>query len=193
MRFRAVFLLVVLLSVVFLAGCSSGEAGESTVGVEEGDTAPDFELSGFQLEVLGEGEYTYKDINDMRLSDFRGKVVFLNFWGTWCPPCRREMPQMEEMYRDYRNFDFVILAIEVNQREGIDAVRPFIESYELTFPILLDQGRTGDLYKIRAFPTTLIIDPEGIIRERIQGAPYDWSSVRWRTELIEPLLPVQLP
>lgn len=180
--------LILIFALLMSLNCSSpGDTSVST-GVEKGNIAPDFTLSGFQLAPDdATGEMVYKDLQNVSLSDFRGKVVFLNLWATWCPACRYEMPQMERMYQDYQYGGLVILAVEVEQREGLERVRELVKEHNLSFPILLDSGNIARLYKITAHPTTFLIGRDGVIQERIIGLAYNWDSVKGR-KLIESLL-----
>ena len=96
------------------------------------------------------------------LAGFNGKVVFLNFWATWCGPCRHEMPSMERLYRNLKSKGLEIVA--VNLQEDEKTVRRFVDEYGLTFPILLDRtGRVGSTYGARSIPMTYIIDREGYV------------------------------
>ena len=109
--------------------------------------APDFEL-----ENLAGGK--------TKLSSYRGKVVFLNFWATWCPPCRAEMPSMQALYEELGNDHFEIVGIDL--QESRRTVQDFVNEYELTFPILLDStGAVGATYGARSIPTTFLIDRDG--------------------------------
>jgi cytochrome c biogenesis protein CcmG/thiol:disulfide interchange protein DsbE len=106
----------------------------------------------------------------IRLDDVQGKVVLINFWATWCPPCRLEMPAMQALYAHYYDQGFEILA--VNLQEQDDQMSVFVNEMGLTFPVIVD--RTGDLssaYRVTSLPTTFIVDREGIIRDRIVGGP----------------------
>jgi len=108
------------------------------------------------------------------LSDYRGKVVILNFWATWCPPCRAEMPSMETLYQRYNNRELEMLT--VNLRENAGTVRRFIQSNGYTFPVLLDaDGRVGASYGVEAIPTSFIIDRQGKIIGRLVGAIH-WDT-----------------
>jgi peroxiredoxin len=94
----------------------------------------------------------------VRLSDYRGKVVFLNIWATWCPPCREEMPSMESLYQRLKGRDFEMLAVSID-REGEKVVRPFAAKYGLTFPALLDpDSKTSRLCGLTGIPESFIID-----------------------------------
>jgi thiol-disulfide isomerase/thioredoxin len=135
----------------------------ASVGVQAGQTAPDF---------------TLKDLNGhpVTLSQFKGKVVVLNFWATWCPPCRAEMPSMERLNEVYGSKDFVILAVNVEE-DGKETVKAFLEKNPHNFTILLDSElKAQDLYGVYQFPETFIINKKGQVVERVIGA-VDWSSV----------------
>ncbi len=137
---------------------ADGQAQEelANTGLQKGDMAPDFEL-----ETLG-GEA-------VKLSDYRGKKVLINFWATWCPPCRAEMPDMEKFYNDK---DVEILAVNLTETEGSpDDVQPFVNEFGLTFPVLMD--RTSDVsstYRISPIPTSYFIDTKGRIASVSLGA-----------------------
>ena len=121
------------------------------------------------------------------LSDYHGRVVLLNFWATWCGPCRVEMPAMEAVYRSFKAQGLEILAISVDQ-QGPAVTRPFQESLGLSFPILHDSDyQVGLTYGARTLPMTYAIDRQGIIRQRVFGAR-DWNSPQARqgiTELLQ--------
>jgi len=117
------------------------------------------------------------DGTKITLSRLKGKVVFLNFWATWCGPCRSEMPSMEAVYQKLKNDGFEILA--VNLGESNDEVSAFMNECKLSFPAVMDQENiTGSQYNIRAIPTTYIIDRRGLIIARLVG------SVNWNTPKI---------
>jgi len=146
--------------------------------VLEGKTAPDFTLP--QIGSLG-GKM-------VKLSDYKGRVVFVNFWATWCKPCEEEMPSMQVMYvalkKQYPNFE--ILAVSIDKGDP-DIVESFAKKYEVTFPILHDRnGKIKEIYKTTGVPETFIIDQNGIIAEKVWG-PRDWSkhgSIRTIVELL---------
>ncbi|MCL1813555.1 MAG: TlpA family protein disulfide reductase [Treponema sp.] len=103
------------------------------------------------------------------LSSYRGKVVILNFWATWCPPCRAEMPSMETLYQRLKSQGLEILAVDL--REDKATVQQFIRNSRFTFPVLLDEdGKTGSKYGISAIPTSFIVDREGKIVSKIVGS-----------------------
>ena len=129
------------------------------------------EAPNFKLEDIDEYEYDF--------SEYRGKVVLLNFWATWCPPCRREMPSMERLYKKYQGDDFSVVAI--NQMEDEDKVFAFTGTLDtqLTFNILLDtKSKVAQNYDVRGLPTTYLIDKQGKIRYRaIGGREFDHPKV----------------
>ena len=121
-------------------------------------------------------EIQLKDIfgNTVRLSDYRGKIVFLNFWATWCPTCVIEMPSMEKLHRRLKDQDFVMVAI--NLQETPAQVKSFFEKLELSFAALLDSsGEVGTWFAVNALPTTFVLDKEGRIIGKALG-PREWDS-----------------
>ena len=122
-------------------------------------------------------DFTLPDLNgtQYRLSDLRGKVVFLNLWATWCLPCRTEMPAMEELYRRLKHRDFVMLAVSEDV-EGADIVAPFVAELGLSFPVLLDpDARLSPRYGVTGYPETFLIDREGRVVHHTVG-PAHWNS-----------------
>jgi len=108
------------------------------------------------------------------LSDLKGKVVFLNFWATWCPPCREEMPSMNSLYNRYKDKGFEMLA--VNGMEAAQTVSDFRDAFNLVFPILLDSdGKVTSSYGVQAIPSTFLINREGQIVVRFVGS-IDWDT-----------------
>ncbi|WP_156292059.1 peroxiredoxin family protein [Oceanobacillus salinisoli] len=135
----------------FVISTDANESGASLedVGTSKGQMAPDFELTTLNGETV-------------KLSDYRGKKVFVNFWATWCPPCRAEMPDMQELYDDT---DVEILAVNLTATEkSVEGVAEFVDEYALTFPILMDEeGEVESMYQVNAYPTSYLIDSEGRI------------------------------
>ena len=122
-----------------------------------------------------------------QLEDQRGKVVLINFWTSWCPPCKAEMPTMQKIYNDYKDQDFIILAVNATHEDSYTSVTTFEMQHQLTFPILLDEkGSVTRQYQIHSFPTTFFIDKFGVIDEVIIGGPMAEALLRTRVEeLIE--------
>ena len=120
--------------------------------------------------------FALKDLNrnEVHLEDYRGKVVFLNFWTTWCPACLVEMPSMEKLYREFKNKDFIILAVDM--QEELEQVIKFKKKFKLSFPILLDtDGVVASFYGVTAIPVTYLIDREGNLYAAAIGAR-DWAG-----------------
>ena len=148
--------LFVALVVMAPLGCSKEMAGQSKEAEVSGQ-APDFTLSDL------EGE-------QFTLSSLKGKVVVLNFWGSWCPPCRSEIPDFISFYNEYgeRGVEIVGVALE---RDGGVAVKSFVKEHGINYRVVLgDQEVTQKYGGIRAVPTTFVIDRSGIIRQKHVGA-----------------------
>lgn len=116
-----------------------------------------------------------KDGNYVSLESLKGQVVVLNFWATWCVPCRIEMPSFENLYRRYRSEGLTVLAVSLDK--GADQkVRDFAEEYQLSFPVLIDsEGKVEKLYPSISIPFTFVIDKSGRVVARVDGAK-NWES-----------------
>lgn len=126
------------------------------VSAKEGGLAPDFLLEG-----LADGQ-------EIRLSDLRGKPIVLNFWATWCAPCRKEIPQFVDAYDRLRNQGLVIIG--VNMQEGKSIVGPYAKDFGMDFPIAIDRnGDVGERYRLLGLPMTFFIDRRGVIRSIFTG------------------------
>ncbi len=132
------------------------ENQKPVIGLEVGNKAPDF-----QLDTLSG--------DSVKLSDFRGHRVMINFWATWCPPCRAEMPDMEKFHQDK---DIVILAVNLtNSESSVEDIENFADEYKLTFPVLMDSNLdVANLYAIQPIPTTYMVDSNGLISYKAYGA-----------------------
>ncbi len=157
-----------LVAVATLAFLAVGCAPAGKTGTQKGSVAPDFSLPA----LVGEAQ---------SLRDYRGHVVVLNFWASWCGPCRAEMPDMQVVYSELRDRGLVVLG--VNQGEGGDQVKAFASEFGLSFPILLDVDRNvGATYGVNAYPTTFIVDGDGVIRQVIVGGPLSRMALRGMVE-----------
>lgn len=125
-------------------------APAESVSIEPGEAAPDFELETLDGEVI-------------RLSDLQGEKVMLNFWASWCPPCKEEMPEIQKFYETYQD-EINIIAVNFNEKD--EKVIEFLDEFGYTFPIPLDsEGDVGSEYGVLTLPTTYFINSEGIIQE----------------------------
>jgi cytochrome c biogenesis protein CcmG/thiol:disulfide interchange protein DsbE len=129
---------------------------------KQGGHAPNFTLPGLNGKMVS-------------LADYRGQVVLLNIWATWCRPCVDEMPSMERLYQELKDEKFVILAVSIDE-SGADVVRPFMKKHKLSFPALIDSaGTLKSLYRTTGVPESFIIDQKGNIVEEVIG-PRDWAA-----------------
>ena len=135
-----------------------------------GFAAPDFTLK------TSEGD-TYV------LSDLKGQAILVNLWATWCPPCRAEMPAIEKMYQEYKEQGFVVLAVNSTVQDNPFDIAPFLDEYNLTFPVLLDEtGDVSRMYQVRSLPSSFFINRQGIITEVVVGGPMSEALLRTRIE-----------
>jgi peroxiredoxin len=138
-------------------------AGAQEVAKFQGEDTPD--LSGQKAQDFTLGDLAGKQV---RLSSLKGKVVLIDFWATWCGPCRIEMPNIQKLHRELKGRGLVVLG--VNQGEDADKVRPFLKKYAYDFPVLLDrQQSVAGLYKVSGIPTMVIIDRTGTISAHFVG------------------------
>lgn len=153
---------LVTLMLLIATNVVAAEKGKQTLPkLAEPFAAPDFTLKG-------------EDGKTYRLKDYRGKVVILNFWATWCPPCREEMPSMERAWQIIKDNGIVILAINVG--EDADTIFEFTGQYTMTFPLPMDiDGDVVKQYPVRGLPTTYIIDPAGRATHRAVGSR-EWDD-----------------
>lgn len=149
--------LLVLLAALMVIGCSRREAP-----VAEGNQAPDFTLNDLSGRPI-------------QLSSLKGKVVLLNFWATWCPPCREEVPSLVNLNRVMQGKAFQMLAVSIDEG-GKDAVASFFKKTGVVLPALLDtQGKVSLLYGTSGVPETFVIDGQGVIVKKVMGG-LDWNS-----------------
>ncbi len=114
------------------------------------------------------GDFTLMDLdgNEISLSDFNGKVLILNFWATWCPPCREEIPDFVEVYNEYESEDVQFIGVS---NEDISTLRSFVEDYNISYPILIDDENIMGKWGISAIPTTFVFDKDGQIISKSVG------------------------
>ena len=140
---------------IFSIGLVTFGLATSANALSVGDAAPDFAL-------------TTLDGKNVRLKEFRGQVVLVNYWASWCGPCRQEMPLLEDMYKKYNKLGFTILGVNVEQDNS--KAKAYLRDVSVTFPILLDpQNIASKLYNVNAMPTTIIVDRNGKIRFSHEG------------------------
>lgn len=172
---KLIYIAFLLLGLVWIF-VSADRSGTSTAGMipapQQGFLAPDFELRTTTGETI-------------RLSDLRGQPVLINLWATWCGPCRAEMPTIEKIYNAYKDDGLVVLAVNMTYTDTASNIVPFIEEYELTFPVLLDTNYSvGSAYQLRSLPSSFFIDRDGIIKEVVIGGPMADALLRTRVEEI---------
>jgi peroxiredoxin len=146
--------MVWLILALALVACA-GPAGTERQGIAEGRLARDFTLE----DLAGE---------EVSLSDYAGSVVLINFWATWCAPCKAEIPTLEAAFQAHRDQGFVVLGVEVEDSRR--TVERFVSETEMTYPVLLDpSGRVKQAYRVSGLPMSLLVDREGVIRVRHIG------------------------
>ncbi len=158
--------LPVIVGLIVICGLAFGLVwmqGAKYEPVLVGKLAPDFALQDLNGETR-------------KLSDYKGQVVFLNFWATWCKPCQEELPSMERLHQDLEaefSDRFVMLAVSIDK--SADDIPAFMAKHKLTFPVLHDRwGKVDRIYKIMGVPETYIIDQTGMLVEKVIG-PRDWN------------------
>jgi thiol-disulfide isomerase/thioredoxin len=166
------FWLVGLLLIVALVvtGCSGASEASVKKGVSQGSYALDFTLEAL-------------DGSEASLSDYAGSVVLVNFWATWCPPCRDEIPHFEEAYQAYQDEGLVVLG--VNYQESAAEVEPFVQGFGVTYPILLDEsGMLAKEYRAVGLPTSVLVDRDGVIQVRHSGYLSEGQLEQYLSELL---------
>lgn len=163
---RRFLILFALAAVTIFSGCDRDSGGKQSASPAPqgllGQQAPDLSLSDLNGEIVS-------------LSQYQGQVVMVNFWATWCPPCREEMPSMQNLHNKLKERGLVILAINVDEG-GKDGVVKFIDKYKYSFPVLLDSKREAQSsYGVFAYPETYLIDRNGVVVEKVIGAR-EWDS-----------------
>ena len=165
-RSTILLIIVTALGYTFYQNFFSDQTGMVKVGEE----APDFILTDLNGQTI-------------QLSNYLSKGVFLNFWGTYCPPCEKEMPYMENQYERFKELGVEIIAVDVGEPELV--VRRFVERHKLSFPIPMDsERRVIDLYGIRPLPTTFLIDENGIVTQRITGGMTEEDIIDYLSSIV---------
>ncbi len=155
-------IIAVIIIVLLLQDKDSSITPSRPARPNPGQAAPNFSFPGLDGKIV-------------TLADYRGKVVLLNIWATWCPSCVEEMPSLEKLHRELGGTSFTLLAASIDQ-QGANAVLPFMRNHRLTFPALLaDEDLVQRLYGITGVPESFIIDKEGIIAKVVIG-PVDWAA-----------------
>jgi len=166
----AVLTIGILWTLASRAPAAANTGGAPPPSPREGFSAPDF-----TLDLLDGGQVT--------LSDLRGKAVLINFWATWCPPCRAEMPAIEAVYRSHKDLGLEVLAVNTTNQDDQAAAAAFVEELELTFPVPLDRtGAVSASYNLRGLPSTYFIDRHGVIRSVVVGGPMSGALIQSRVE-----------
>lgn len=158
---RQVGWILTLSLMVFLAGCGTAKP---EIQIRPGSMAPDFTLEDI-------------DGNQVSLSDFAGKPVLINFWASWCPPCRVEMPELQRVYKAQQDSGFAILAVNLLYQDNLDDVYDFFRQTKISFPTLLDEhGTVAATYRVGSLPTSVFVDTGGRIH-LIQVGPMTQTFV----------------
>ncbi len=176
MKTRKLFYLILVLTFIAV-GCKKKEpeppqqAEQAEVKAEEKTTKPPGDKTPPGPGAKPAPSFTLQDLkgNQISLSDFKGKVVVLDFWATWCPPCVKEIPHFIELYEQYKDRGFAMVGISLD-REGISVVKLFAQKYRVNYPILMTDGQVQKEYGgIPSIPTTFVIDSAGNIRQKYVG------------------------
>jgi cytochrome c biogenesis protein CcmG/thiol:disulfide interchange protein DsbE len=156
---------------IWLSKAPPGGTTNGTIPAPQvGFQAPDFEL-------VGPNGETY------RLSDLRGHPVLINFWASWCTPCKAEMPAIDRIYRQYQQQGFLVLAVNSTIQDDQSAAQTFADQLGLSFPTLFDRdGKATRAYKVRALPTSFFVNSSGTIRENVVGGPMSEALLNVRVQ-----------
>lgn len=172
-RWIAIFIGALLLGLLWIgiSRVDNPSAGSSAPpNPQTGFTAPDFTLPAL-------------DDQPVTLTDLRGKVVVLNLWASWCPPCRAEMPALNAVYEKYRDQGLVVLGLNTTYQDDEAGARTAIRDWGLTFPIVFDRaGATSRQYRVQAMPTTFFIGRDGVIRDMVFGGPMSEALIASKIE-----------
>lgn len=153
---RVITILVLFIAAVGILYSVISFKKDDAVVLQTGQAAPDFTLQTL-------------DGKPAKLSDYKGKVVMVNFWATWCEDCRTEMPALEKAYEAHKDQGLVILGVDL--KESHASVNGFVGNYGITYPVLMDKDDSVavDLYKVKPIPTTFFIDRDGVLRDKTEA------------------------
>ena len=168
-------LTVVVIISVFLIGCKKKE--KTNPGTENAETRTNQNIKESPEEGFTAPGFTLQNLNGspVNLGDFRGKVVLLNFWASWCGPCKKEIPALKRLYQVRKGPDFEILAVSLDRTAG-DKVASFVNANQMEFPILLNpDGDMGGRYWVRGIPTSFLLDKKGIVKWKVVGGK-EWDG-----------------
>ncbi|MFE4705761.1 thiol-disulfide oxidoreductase ResA [Peribacillus simplex] len=164
-------IILLLLGAALVFALYTNFTKDKNESLRKGSDAPNFVLTDM------EGK-------EHKLSDYKGKGVFLNFWGTYCKPCEYEMPYMDNQYKNFKDQGVEILAVNVGESDY--AVNNFITKHDLTFPVMIDKGReVENAYRVDILPVTFLVDKEGKVIDIITGALTE-ESIQKHMERIKP-------
>jgi cytochrome c biogenesis protein CcmG/thiol:disulfide interchange protein DsbE len=137
---------------------------------KQGFSAPNFTLSSLSTETV--------DLNDLR-----GQPVLINFWASWCPPCKAEIPALNAVNQAYRDSGLVVLGVNATNQDSVAQAQDFASNYAISYTVLLDlDGKVANLYQVNSLPTTYFIDRQGIIKDVILGGPLSEALLRIKIE-----------
>lgn len=174
-RFRIAAAVLLALGLLWIGVSARLPGGTDTPGIpapKAGFLAPDFTLETLEGEVV-------------TLSELQGQAVLVNIWASWCLPCRAEMPAMQQVYEDYREQGFTILAVHATNQDNAANAADFAAEHGLSFPILLDpDGTVGEMYQVTALPSSFFVLPDGTIEEVVFGGPMAEALLRTRVETL---------
>jgi len=172
-RYTVLSILVLVLAAgwIWVTRVPAGRATSGDISAPRtGFQAPGFSLDSSSGEII-------------TLSEQNDKIILVNFWASWCPPCRAEMPAIQQVYQDYKDDGLVVLGINATNQDDITAVKSFVAENQLSFPILFDRdGEVSRQYNLHALPTSYFIDQDGIIQDVVVGGPMAEALLRTRVE-----------
>jgi peroxiredoxin len=174
---KIAYLLLLLILATGFTGCGKEEQSNPGMTEKGKEESPEQTLKESPQEGFLAPDFSLPDLKGatVTLSEYRGKVVLLNLWATWCGPCRREIPSLERLYQMRKDEDFEILAVSLD-RTSPSGVASFVAKYRMSFPVLVDPGgKVGKDYWARAIPSSFLLDKKGVIRWVVKGSR-EWDD-----------------